>query len=408
MTLEPRLKEDRRHSVVMAMADAEPTKNVLAAAGELVDRLRGPDGLERFDSPYLAGLAAAARFEPRLDRDILADAYAKLAIAEQEQPQTDTFARDSARLLVNFTRVREAFGVILADPQSESVVRYVAAVQSFPDEPDQIKRMAMVIASDRMLTLEEGITLDRSIVHNANENAFVRPRSSDLAQAEYLFDVFNGHREAFEDPLLSKTVDRDIDIVAASSLLWDRRETFEPSIEKIDMVEALAHAIASREAGKGAADEQVLQDMSFDLMTRSEAKTYLSALESPESAPNLRVLDVAVHADEETIRFFKAMEIGRFDRLDAIDAQMIRNQRDDIANMPSAIADVYPSMPARTEALRERLRTEGSLASVFPPQPTVGQGSDAISADTGLAPKAGQTSIADAQAAFAARSGPGI
>lgn len=408
MTLEPRLKDDRRHSVVEDMIDAEPPKNVLAASRELVDRLRGPEGLERYGSPYLAGLAAAAQFEPKLNRDLLADSYARLAIAEQGQPQPDAFARDSARLLVNFTRVREAFLDEQNKRPSENLDRYNMADESFPDEPLQGTRLSLIIASDRMISQEEAISLDRRVRHEADEDAFVRPRASDLAQAEYLFDIINGHREAFEDPILSQTIDRDADIIGSSVYLWKNREVFEPPFDKTDMVEVMSHAIAAREAGQKANEEEVLQGMSFDLNLRGEAKTLLRAIEDPKTAPNMGVLDQAVHADEETIRFFRAMEIGRFDKLDAIDTKMIRIQREDISNMPAKIAEKYPLVPAYSEALRHRLHSEGSLASVFPPQPSAGQ---AVEPALGLAVealKADAATLSNVQAALAARGGSGV
>lgn len=412
MTLEPKLKQDRRLSIVDDMLEAQPPMNVLVASRELVLRLRGPDGLERYDSPYLAGLAAAARFEPKLDVDMLAKSYAALAIAEQDQPRPEAFARDSARLLVNFTRVGEAFQSMQTQTPSDNIARYQMADESFSEEPLQGTRVPLIISSDRMLSQDEAIALDRSVKHDASADAFVRPRASDLAQAEYLFDVFNGQREAFEDPILSQTVERDADIIAASVYLWRNREVFEPPFEKIDIVEVMGNSIAAREAGQVASDETVLQGMSFELELRGEARTYLHALVDPKSAPNLRVLDVAVHADDETIRFFKAVEIGRFDRLDPIDAQMIRNQREDVNNIPAFMVDAYTNMPAAAQVLRDCIRKEGTLASFFPPQPLAGQVLKTEAAETKAAEpilnNSNQSSIADIHASFMMRNGHGL
>lgn len=407
MTLEPKLKQDRRHTIIEGMIEAEPARNVVAAARELVHRLRGPEGLERYNSPYLAGLAAATRFEPHLNADLLAEGYAKYAMVEQGQPQPDAFARDSARLLVNYTRVGEAFAESAANQPLDNVARYIAADNSFPDELDQGARIPLIIAADRMLSQEEAINLDRSINYEADESAFARPRASDLAQAEYLFDVFNGHREAYEDPILSKTLDRDADIISASAFLWEQRAAFEPPFEKIDMVEVMAHAIAAREVGQEPVDAHVLQGMSFDLELRGEAKTLLRVLDDPATAPSLTILNAAVHADEETIRFFKAMEISRFDRLDPVDAHMIRTQRNNIENLSEVAVEAYPNILAYSGLIRDYLKSEGSLSSVFPPQPISRQSAEGEPSSGLDGAKSALPTIADAQAAFVARSGIG-
>ena len=342
------------------------------SAKRLVELAREPGNNVLPNSPFIAGLVAASKFEPAIDADTLAESYARLStVAEPREFNTMT-GRDVARLMVSFSLATDGIHDIEHAESSENARRMKLALNWLPKGKFEgiAESVSEIVSKDMLLNQTEVLIIAHSVyMREVDEVIFVRPRSSDIAQAGALSMILDGRGDQLGvvDP---DFIERNASVLVAAEAILQNEAAFERPVDDDMLVSVMANAIASREAGQSAGPPEfeaasILNTMASEIVLRHDAENLLEAYNDPSSTSDMRILDSVTHLDEDGLRFFRAVALGRFDRMEVEDMVHVRENATDAEFVPAEIAMQYPGVIERRSQILATLNRDGDVNDEF-------------------------------------------